>query len=130
MKNKQEIIAELITILCLILIVLLCSIFSSCKSTYEYNNSVQSATMIKYEYVYNKTQLDSALLSNNLPIDFENDWLKAAYIDYETNKPITQYFYYRTNNYNEITSIYEITYDIVKLDTIYNYSWKLVNTTY
>ena len=70
-------------------------IFSSCKPTYEYTNAVQTSTMNSVNFLYNKTQLDSAIFADCLPNDIMNDWVSSSYIDYETNKPIVQYFYYK-----------------------------------
>ena len=128
MNNKKELIAQLITLFVLLAIVGLCFI-TSCK-TYEYTNNPGSGTMLNDEYVYNRIQLDSALVADELPVNFNEEWFNSTYVDYETNKPIVQYFYYKLNNYNEVSEIYKIDYDIVDADTVYNYSHKYVNTVY
>lgn len=130
MKTKKENIVELIVLL-VIFFIMCAGILCSCKSTYEYTNNPGTGTMLECEYVYNKTQLDSALISDELPLNFTEQWLNSAYVDYETNKPIVQYFYYKLNNYNEVSEIYKIGFDIINdTDTLYNYSHTHVNTIY
>ena len=134
MKTKKENIVELIVLL-VIFFIMCVGVFTSCKTTYEYTNNPGSATMFNFECVYNRTQLDSALVADELPLNFVEDWLNSAYVDYETNKPIVQYFYYKTNEYNEVSEIYKIDYDVIinndeTTDTLYNYSHTHVNTIY
>ena len=127
MKNRKEITVELITLFVIFFIMCL-GILLSCKSTYEYTNNVQSAVMAEQEYVYNKHQIDSTLIVDKLPLNFTENWFNSTYVDYETNEPIIQYFYYKTNDYNEVTDIYN--YNNVVVDTIYNYSKSHISTLY
>ena len=139
MKIKKETIAELITLF-IIFIIMCVGIFSSCKPTYEYTNAVQTSTMNSVNFLYNKTQLDSAIFADCLPNDIMNDWVSSSYIDYETNKPIVQYFYYKLNKNNEVTEIYsiimnvkydnmynELYYNSLNNDTIYEYTKSFIN---
>lgn len=125
--KKKEIIAQLITLLILLMIVGLCCL-TSCKS-YEYTNNPGSETMYNEEFIYNRVQLDSATHSDNIPCDLL-DWVSSSYIDYETNMPITQYFYYKLNKNNEVTDIYSVKINII-YDEQYNeiYYNKLRNDT-
>ena len=131
-NNKTEIIPQLITLFILLMIVGICCL-SSCKS-YEYTNTVQTGTMLNDEYVYNKIQLDSALVADKLPVNFTEEWFNSTYVDYETNEPIYQYLYYKLNTYNEVTDLYKITLDFIdnhiEVDTVFNYSKTHVNTVY
>lgn len=133
MKSKKEIIAELITLFVLLCIVC-CVSLCGCKPTYEYTNTVQTGTMLNDEYVYNRIQLDSALVADELPVNFTEEWFNSTYIDYETNEPIYQYLYYKLNTYNEVTDLYKITLDFIdnhiEVDTVFNYSKTHVNTVY
>lgn len=106
MKNNKEILAELITLF-VILIIMLIGLLTSCRSN-KYNNSIQTATMLNSEYIYNRTQLDSAVNVDGLPNDYDNDWLCSSFIDYETNNPITYYFIYKLNKNNDVSDIYKI----------------------
>ena len=132
MNNEKEIIAQLITLLILLMIVGICYL-SSCKS-HEYINNPGTATMMQYEYMYNHMQLDSALAADKLPLNFDEDWFNSTYVDYETNEPIYQYLYYKLNTYNEVTDLYKITLDFIdnhiEVDTVFNYSKTHVNTVY
>lgn len=113
---------------------IICLFVTSCKTkhiiiddnTYEYTNVIQSSTMMNYEYMYNKEQLDSALVADELPLNI-SDWIGAAYIDYETNKPINQYMYYKLNDNNEITIIYKINIRKSNNDNIYIYEIRYIN---
>ncbi len=131
-NNKKELITQLITLFVLLAIVGLCFI-TSCK-TYEYTNNPGSGTMLNDEYVYNRIQLDSALVADELPVNFTEEWFNSTYIDYETNVPIYQYLYYKLNTYNEVTDLYKITLDFIdnhiEVDTVFNYSKTHVNTVY
>lgn len=134
-NNKKEIIAQLITLLILLMIVCVCCL-SSCKS-YEYTNNPGTAVMMQYEYMYNHQQLDSALVADELPQNYTECWVGSTYVDYETHKPITQYFYYKMNEYNEVNKIYKIELNIMELnkigtslDTLFRYSHSSINTVY
>lgn len=129
-NNKKEIIAQLITLLILMMIVGICCL-SSCKS-YEYANNPNTATMMQYEYMYNRSQLDSALIADELPQNYTEFWVGSTYIDYETHEPITQYFYYKMNEYNEVNKIYKIELNIIGTcpDTLFRYSHSSINTAY
>lgn len=128
MNNKKEIIAQLITLLILLMIVGICFL-TSCKS-YEYTNNPGTATMMQYEYMYNRVQLDSALIADELPQNYTECWIGSTYVDYETHEQINQYFYYKMNEYNEVNKIYKIELNIISTssDTLFRYSHSSINT--
>ena len=101
----------------------------SYEYTNEYTNNPGTATMMQYEYVYNHHQLDSALVADSLPQNYKKHWISSTYIDYETHEPITQYFYYKMNEYNEVNKIYKIELNIINTssDTLFRYSRSSVN---
>ena len=130
--RRKEIISQLITLLIIMMIVDVGCLLS-CKSyeyTNEYTNNPGTATMMQYEYVYNHHQLDSALTADSLPQNYMKRWIRSTYVDYETHERITQYFYYKMNEYNEVNKIYKIELNIVKntsSDTLFRYSRSSVN---
>ena len=129
--RRKEIISQLITLL-IIMIIVGIGCLLSCKSyeyTNEYTNNPGTATMMQYEYVYNHHQLDSALTADSLPQNYKKRWIRSTYVDYETHKPITQYFYYKINEYNEVNKIYKIELNIINTssDTLFRYSCSSVN---
>jgi hypothetical protein len=128
---RKEIISQLITLLIIMMIVGIGCLLS-CKSyeyTNEYINNPGTATMMQYEYVYNHHQLDSALTADSLPQNYKKHWIRSIYVDYETHEPITQYFYYKMNEYNEVNKIYKIELNIINTssDTLFRYSRSSVN---
>lgn len=133
-NNKIELIAQLITSLIVLIIVGICCV-SSCKS-YEYTNNPGTATMMQHEYMYNHVQLDSALVADELPQNYTERWVGSTYVDYETHEPITQYFYYKMNEYNEVNKIYKIELNVINNiinsspDTLFHYSHSSINTVY
>ena len=129
--RRKEIISQLITLLIIMMIVDVGCLLS-CKSyeyTNEYTNNPGTATMMQYEYVYNHHQLDSALTADSLPQNYMKRWIRSTYVDYETHEPITQYFYYKMNEYNEVNKIYKIELNIINTssDTLFRYSHSSVN---
>ena len=129
--RRKEIISQLITLLIIMMIVDVGCLLS-CKSyeyTNEYTNNPGTATMMQYEYVYNHRQLDSALTADSLPQNYMKRWIRSTYVDYETHEPITQYFYYKMNEYNEVNKIYKIELNIINTssDTLFRYSHSSVN---
>ena len=129
--RRKEIISQLITLLIIMMIVDVGCLLS-CKSyeyTNEYTNNPGTATMMQYEYVYNHRQLDSALTADSLPQNYTKCWIRSTYVDYETHEPITQYFYYKMNEYNEVNKIYKIELNIINTssDTLFRYSHSSVN---
>ena len=129
--RRKEIISQLITLLIIMMIVDVGCLLS-CKSyeyTNEYTNNPGTATMMQYEYVYNHRQLDSALSADSLPQNYMKRWIRSTYVDYETHEPITQYFYYKMNEYNEVNKIYKIELNIINTssDTMFRYSHSSVN---
>ena len=129
--RRKEIISQLITLLIIMMIVDVGCLLS-CKSyeyTNEYTNNPGTATMMQYEYVYNHRQLDSALSADSLPQNYMKRWISSTYVDYETHEPITQYFYYKMNEYNEVNKIYKIELNIINTssDTLFRYSHSSVN---
>lgn len=133
-NNKIELIAQLITSLIVLIIIGICCV-SSCKS-YEYINNPGTASMMQCEYMYNHAQLDSALVADELPQNYKECWIGSTYVDYETHEPITQYFYYKMNEYNEVNKIYKIELNIINNivdtspDTLFRYSHSSINTVY
>lgn len=128
---RKEIISQLITLLIIMMIVGIGCLLS-CKSyeyTGEYINNPGTATMMQYEYIYNHHQLDSALTADSLPQNYTKRWISSTYVDYETHEPITQYFYYKMNEYNEVNKIYKIELNIINTssDTLFRYSRSSVN---
>ena len=101
----------------------------SYEYTNEYTNNPGTATMMQYEYVYNHRQLDSALTADSLPQNYTKRWIRSTYVDYETHELITQYFYYKMNEYNEVNKIYKIELNIINTssDTLFRYSRSSVN---
>ena len=129
--RRKEIISQLITLLIIMMIVGIGCLLS-CKSyeyTNEYTNKPETATMMQYEYVYNHHQLDSALTADSLPQNYMKRWIRSTYVDYETHERITQYFYYKMNEYNEVNKIYKIELNIINTssDTLFRYSHSSVN---
>ena len=129
--RRKEIISQLITLLIIMMIVDVGCLLS-CKSyeyTNEYTNNPGTATMMQYEYVYNHRQLDSALTADSLPQNYTKRWIRSTYVDYETHEPITQYFYYNMNEYNDVNKIYKIELHIINSssDTLFRYSRSSVN---
>lgn len=128
---RKEIISQLITLLIIMMIVGIGCLLS-CKSyeyTGEYINNPGTATMMQYEYIYNHHQLDSALTADSLSQNYTKRWIRSTYVDYETHEPITQYFYYKMNEYNEVNKIYKIELNIINTssDTLFRYSRSSVN---
>ena len=128
--RRKEIISQLITLLIMMIVDVGCLL--SCKSyeyTNEYTNNPGTATMMQYEYVYNHRQLDSALTADSLPQNYTKRWIRSTYVDYETHELITQYFYYKMNEYNEVNKIYKIEFNIINTssDTLFRYSHSSVN---
>ena len=129
--RRKEIISQLITLLIIMMIVGVGCLLSSKSYEYtnEYTNNPGTATMMQYEYVYNHHQLDSALTADSLPQNYTKHWIRSTYVDYETHEPITQYFYYKMNEYNEVNRIYKIELNIINTssDTLFRYSRSSVN---
>ena len=129
--RRKEIISQLITLLIIMMIIYVGCLLSSKSYEYtnEYTNNPGTATMMQYEYVYNHRQLDSALTADSLPQNYTKRWIRSTYVDYETHEPITQYFYYKMNEYNEVNKIYKIELNIINTssDTLFRYSRSSVN---
>ena len=94
------------------IIVLLTVIFGISAKSCNKDLDVSEENMYGTEQVFNKRQLDSAFVADTLNPNLEN-WLKATFVDYETNEKIVKYLYIKENT--------NIRYTVTPQDTLFLY---------
>ena len=88
----------------------------------NYDPEIQSATIMNYNYLYNKVQFDSACYNDSIPNDISL-WMNSGYVDYETGNYIELHLYYKTQD-SLVTEMYNLN---ISEDSIYNYSKTIFN---
>ena len=83
------------------------------------DNNLSYSMQILFEKNFTMYQFDSLCVADTLPINFEKKWIKnQSLYDYETNKPIEQYYYIKRLGQNEsfyrLIIIDEETYNVFK----------------
>ena len=96
-----------------------CGKLFGCKSA-ETNRSTE-VIMKAYAAMINARQLDSLCSADNLSRDL-NEWMHATFYDYETNTKITKYVWI-----NSISEDIETTYIIVPVDTLYDFTKRIID---
>lgn len=98
---------------------LLCIVGCGClkKQPKPENNYAMKAVTVMYD----GRQLDSLCIADTLAFNYEKQWIKGVYVDYETNNQTVKYTYVKhANTKNEATyilipmgSFYQITKRII-----------------
>lgn len=100
---------HLILILTTALLVTNCCLF---RKVPKDNGNDDNAIMIGITMVLNERQMDSLITVDNLPL--LEEWVKAGFLDYETNARIYKYTYIK-----ELTETNEMIYVATPKDTLY-----------
>lgn len=100
---------KLILILAAAMTVASCCLF---RKVPKDNGNEGNSIMIGITMVLNERQMDSLITADELP--FLDEWVKAGFIDYETNARIYKYTYIK-----ELTETNEMIYVATPKDTLY-----------
>ena len=89
--------------------IILAVITKGCDKGVDNNNQSMYGT----EQIFNKAQLDSAFIADTLNPNID-EWIKAVFIDYETNERVPKYMFTKENS--------NVAYTVTVKDSLFFYN--------